>query len=598
MKRIKWALFFVFAILCFTGGILVDRALVGPEEASAKPLESAEEDRPVCKNVLRPNFVLPSDGLFFNQAYDKPITRAKADELFTEALETTNFNKRAELLRQVAMGIPKDDLQEALEWVDQIPLGDDRNFFQADLLSRWAKEDIASALAFADSIKEIGQRNMALASVVNVWVRHDVDAALAWVLEQPDGQVRTQSLQTAIWQVTTTDPARAAELAGKLDPIQADYQMGAIYRQWAVLEPDVAAEKAGRLPAGQGRFMALHSVAAAWGENDVDAALSWIKSLNKGPETEGLISAAIVSYATRQKDPKRALELAMQEGSDQTARSVLLGISYQLNSDDFDETMDWAQALPEGQFRDEAIQTLGWQMSINDPQKAIELADTLSTETARNSFILQAVSQWGRTDPQKAAAYVEGMSSGEMRSSAMDGLIANWAYQDPQKAAEFAERNCRGEEMNRVAGMLVSNWAYKDPQAAADWLGRNADEVQPYVVENLVSSWLGSGKEGSRDRVASWVDSLPTGNMRDRAMFSLGSNMTYENPEDAWGWAEQIENDDLRESAMFDIVDNWMIQDEEAARDWIDRVNLDDDFKKELLEDPETLSGCRCECPC
>ena len=180
------------------------------------------------------------------------------------------------------MGMPEDELQEALEWVGQLPLGEDRTFFQADLLSRWAKQDIASALAYADGIKEIGQRSMALNNVVNVWIRHDVDAALAWVLDQPDGQVRTQSLQTAIWQVTTTDPARAAELAGKLNPIQADYQMGAIYRQWAAQDPEVAAQKAGQLPQGQGRFMALNSVAAAWGENDIDAALSWIKSLEKG----------------------------------------------------------------------------------------------------------------------------------------------------------------------------------------------------------------------------------------------------------------------------------------------------------------------------
>jgi hypothetical protein len=86
--------------------------------------------------------------------------------------------------------------------------------------------------------------------------------------------------------------------------------------------------------------------------------------------------------------------------------------------------------------------------------------------------------------------------------------------------------------------------------------------------------------------------------MRDHAMLSLGSTMTYENPQDAWGWAERIQNDELRESAMFEIVDNWMLQDEEAAREWIDQSDLSDDFKKELLEDPQTLGGCQCECPC
>lgn len=151
--------------------------------------------------------------------------------------------------------------------------------------------------------------------------------------------------------------------------------------------------------------------------------------------------------------------------------------------------------------------------------------------------------------------------------------------------------------MERVAGMLVSSWAYKDPEAAADWLGRNSAKVQPYAAGSLVSSWLASGKEGSREKVESWVNSLPTGAVRDNAVLTLGNTMTYQDPQGAWSWMEQIENDDLRESALSGVFNNWRYRDAEAAREWIDRSNLSEDFKKQLLEGPSAFGSCRCECP-
>ena len=116
MKRVKWALFLVFAILCFTGGILVDRALIDSSDTAEKTGESEEENRPICKNVLRPNFVLPASGMFLNDQPVEPISRSRAEELFAQALETTNFQKRAELLRQVAVGIPEEHCQDSYPW--------------------------------------------------------------------------------------------------------------------------------------------------------------------------------------------------------------------------------------------------------------------------------------------------------------------------------------------------------------------------------------------------------------------------------------------------------------------------------------------------
>ncbi len=598
MKPLRRALFLVFAMLCFTGGVLADRALVGSDEVEATSGSVEEQEQPARRNVVRPNLLLPVAGMLFNQEKSRPLSRARAEELFAMALETSNFQKRAELLTQVSAGIGDDFLREALDWSQEIPLGQDRSFFMADLLRRLARQDLAAALEYAGGLQQAGPRESALIDVVSEWMRHDVDAALAWVREQPNDQVRSRSLQSAIWQISATDPARAAELAGELDPLQGDLQMGTIYRQWAALEPEVAAEESGRLPPGQGRMLAQNSVAAAWAERDIDAALAWIKSLEPGHQNDTMLSAAIISYGTRQKDPRRALELAMQEGSPRVARSVLSGVSYQLAGEDLEETLEWVQTLSDEGLRDQAVQTLGWNLSNQDPQRAVELADRLSSGTARSSYVVSTVSQWSRRDPQKAAAYVEGMPEGELRTSAIDGLVANWAYNDPQKAAEFAERNCRGEQMGRVAGVLVSNWAYKDPEAAADWLGRNVSDVQPYAAGSLISSWLASGREGSREKVESWVDSLPTGDVRDNAVLTLGGTMTREDPQAAWEWMEQIENEELRESALSGIVNNWMLQDEQAAREWIDQADLSDDFKRQLLREPEAQDACRCKCPC
>jgi hypothetical protein len=79
---------------------------------------------------------------------------------------------------------------------------------------------------------------------------------------------------------------------------------------------------------------------------------------------------------------------------------------------------------------------------------------------------------------------------------------------------------------------------------------------------------------------------------------TLGNNMTYQDPQGAWGWMEQIESDELRQSALLGIANSWMVKDEQAAREWIDRADLPDDFKKELLEGPRAPGACRCKCPC
>jgi hypothetical protein len=78
MKKLKWAFFLVFTILCFTGGVLADRALVGFGEMQEKTWSSDEDSRPVCRNVLRPNFILPVAGMLFNQAPAEALSRSRA----------------------------------------------------------------------------------------------------------------------------------------------------------------------------------------------------------------------------------------------------------------------------------------------------------------------------------------------------------------------------------------------------------------------------------------------------------------------------------------------------------------------------------------
>ncbi|MBW1873439.1 MAG: hypothetical protein JRJ19_15325, partial [Deltaproteobacteria bacterium] len=199
MKKFYGALIGLLAASSFAFGIVVNESLseeFQPKKQTAKTAGQTCE-RPAARlyrSTIQPEFLLSAFSRARPEFAKKKLDLQQAEEIFSRAMATTNFDERFNLLDKVVFDLADEYVQDALEWSQQIPLGEDRKFFTLDLLSRWAKQDVAAALAYAEQIQAAGTRQVAIKEVVAVWQRHEFEAAFEWISAQPKDTTSSQML--------------------------------------------------------------------------------------------------------------------------------------------------------------------------------------------------------------------------------------------------------------------------------------------------------------------------------------------------------------------------------------------------------------------
>ena len=82
---------------------------------------------------------------------------------------------------------------------------------------------------------------------------------------------------------------------------------------------------------------------------------------------------------------------------------------------------------------------------------------------------------------------------------------------------------------------------------------------------------------------AAWLDTLPAGPSRDRAVGAFAGTIASNYPTDAVRWAESVTNPALRNSQLESVARTWLQVDAAAAKAWITGSNLPDARKARLL---------------
>jgi hypothetical protein len=212
---------------------------------------------------------------------------------------------------------------QALGQLGSLEDADRRSAAQQALLSSWAERDLAGLAAWfcgrcaADEIHQQARDTLAQA-----FVQCNPDAVLAWM---EDG---------------LPEPARQ-ELED------------AFCRAWARAEPDAAAAKlqelAGASPDDSPWGDRLGQAASLWAGMDVGRAVSWAQSLEDGAAKTTVLRA--VGYRWTEIHPQAAAACAAQQDD-----AILLElVAGKWAEADPRAAAAWAQGLPAGEARDQAI---------------------------------------------------------------------------------------------------------------------------------------------------------------------------------------------------------------------------------------------------
>jgi hypothetical protein len=183
-------------------------------------------------------------------------------------------------------------------------------------------------------------------------------------------------------------------------------------------DPARALAQAFALETGSERESRIREQLSAWAERDAKAALNWVSSLEDPAARRSARST--VCLAVAEKDPRRAVELALAHGTDQDDDCGLLEcLTMQWCEKECATVVDWAREQPPGEWRERLLARASFVLSKSDPAAAADLVSGLEPGTMQDEAAMAVLHQWALQDSSAALRWAEAFSEPTLRERAL-----------------------------------------------------------------------------------------------------------------------------------------------------------------------------------
>jgi len=288
--------------------------------------------------------------------------------------------------------------------------------------------------------------------------------ALEQALSEPRGAATDQAMLTIVedWAITDTQAAfdwlslNAEDLGTNLPQLYS-----AIMAQHIIQNPESAKEMISVMEAGSLKNTLAIQLVQSLAKEGVADALSWSESLEDPIARKQAVEVAVQAYT--EEDPESAYQYASNASDpgvkeqmlaqvgyvmagldpvkastdldrfpEETHRQLIPRIAWAWSQRDPQAAANWADSIPEGAARDQAIREANWSIVSADPQRAFSLASTVGDQSMRYGLVRDALKAWHQMDPdtaQQALTTITGLSEME-RDYLKAELIHNAAVPD------------------------------------------------------------------------------------------------------------------------------------------------------------------------
>ena len=204
------------------------------------------------------------------------------------------------------------------------------------------------------------------------------------------------------------------------------------------------------------------TIAGEWAKQDPEGALAWAKSLD-GRDSSDAVSKALSEIATT--DPLKASQMtAGLEGS--ALAEANSSIASEWARKDWSATEAWVNGLPADQ-RGDALGAAVRSLADQDPALAGVKALSIPEGDARNQAVESVAQAMSRENPGDAVAWVMKNGNESSQQGAMREVMSTWAAQDPVEARAWVEDQPEGPVRDSAASTYV----------LSDNSGSGADQV-------------------------------------------------------------------------------------------------------------------------
>jgi hypothetical protein len=545
--------------------------------------------------------------------------------------EHRSMENQMQAYRQLSRLSPKE-LQTLAESLDTISDDPRSHQLHRALLNRWAEVDFEDLFAFGLQTKDSNLSRHAMLQAINVAAKRDHHRALALIDTIENAHLRREALSTVTLILSKNDPL-ATFAAIKKESLE-DYYYLEVFRSWANKAPLEAVEHLATITSRENRRNAINGLAQTWASKDPQGAADWAIALSnrnerrqalqgimrnvsdltkgtqlldklalKGKDRQTAINAlagnafqadiksalawtqtlsptersqviANQLYHITQVDPERARQLydartdgQLRHGTNQLARA--------LARKDLANAQDWADSLPPGNARREAIQGIVAELQRTDPQASAEYLERVGLSGRITYFAEEVVSAWFDRDPSAAKTWATSQTDLDVRKRLTYAMVSHWSREDPAGAAAFSAEIEAPAHRRSALQNVMSNWANLNSDEAIAYFNGLEAEDQPTVLQTMIGSVANSDIDSAVELVESHLSRSSdeaSGNGNVAAARNLVDSWAEFDVSAAAIWSATLENPTVRVNAINEATQNWLSQDSIAASEWIGQL--------------------------
>lgn len=440
--------------------------------------------------------------------------------------ETRSVN-RQEALRIIAENWTTTDPQAAFDWAltqRASPL----QRLTDQVLILWSKKDPASALEAASTLPAGAISDSATGELLNRWFSSAPHESLAWINAQPNPGPLI--LKTAVAALAGTHPADAAALLDK--PMSASALLAC-----------------------------TRTLVATWSRADPLAASRWLQT--RPMDGAYLAAASELVGPLAGKDPASAFAfyraLPADSGLGDITRSLANGLAGPA-------AFDWLVTLPPSGAVTDALAAAARRMNFTEPAQYLSLLGRVPPGPRQDAIYIAATRRQLESNPAGTAGWLRNLPNPATRDAVLSAIASDWAYKSPAAAAAYAQTLPAGTGLDLFTIHLVALWHSRDPAAAADWTltlpdSRNTRDG----IRNAFSSLARQTPQAALQR----LDTLPAGPARTAALAGLIDGLASSRPEEAARTITALGSLAEQAASARSLAYAWGAREPSAAATWV-----------------------------
>ncbi|MEO7098793.1 MAG: hypothetical protein ABI162_05490 [Luteolibacter sp.] len=237
-------------------------------------------------------------------------------------------------------------------------------------------------------------------------------------MKYPTGFLCSAAVLVVVWVDESLERGTAKQWAPPSGEKSSSGQADSLADPADPADPARALAQAFALKIGSERESRIRDLLSAWAARDAEAALKWVSALENPAARRSARST--VCFAVAEKDPRRAVTLALANGVDEDDDSGLMEcLTREWCEKDSETVLKWASEQPPGEWRDRLLASASFVLSKSDPTEAARLVPGFEPGNLHDEAAMAVLHQWALKDSSAALQWAQGFSEPTLRERAL-----------------------------------------------------------------------------------------------------------------------------------------------------------------------------------